>query len=47
MVFNQQADEGETSGVESPPAGEEQTVPAGHQVTQAENVMHPKGLDVF
>lgn len=42
LVFNQQVDEEEASGVEPPPAAEQQAVSAEHQVTQPQNVT--KGL---
>lgn len=38
LVFNQQVDEEEASGVESPPAAEQQAASAEHQVTQPQNV---------
>lgn len=42
LVFNQQVDEEEASGVEPHPAAEQQAVSAEHQVTQPQNVT--KGL---
>lgn len=48
MVFNQQVDEDETSGVESPPAGEEQAGSAVHQVTKnCDRDAEIKSLNVF